>query len=1480
MNTDILSAFNRSSLAAKLLFGFGIVLVITLLIGFQHHYHLDDIRETNQRIHDRDYEAITHLNEAIVALTDIERKLRRMLSPHPNALRESLRKSVLEAETVFINEIQNAKRTVSTEMIEKQISDFERHFDAYRNEIAMALLLVERSSERPQEATDYANRREFLDSARRAEASVRALRALQEDESRTSMDAIAQRLEQNRRVMLALLAANLAVFGLLGFLFTRAIRGPFENIGSAVRLLADGKLDETIPHTDFDNEIGELARSIVILQQGAREMETQRWIKSHQATLSAELQAATSFTDLSQKFLSTLAPLIHLGQGVFYVFEEEQKLLRMLGSYAYRQRKNFDQYFRLGQGLIGQCAMERTPIILTQPPADYVCIGSSLGEARPRRIAVLPVVRNERLLAVIELATLGTFGDREQALLESIMPILAMSVEIFERNTHTQQLLAETRRQAEDMKRQAALLEEQTIELEAQQDAIRATEAWYRGIVESAPDGMLVADADGRITLVNTELEAMFAYAKGELIGRAIETIVPDIGAIPRSAWHAASSDTKTHRNGGEHSWNTHGIQRSGLVFPIELGISQLPYADSKCLSYCASIRDISERKAAEAKLAALEERSRLILSSVDNGIVGLDTSGSITFANPAASSMLGYSEEEFTAADLHSLVHHSRADGSPFPAAECSMYHTLIDGRSRTIDDEVLWCKDGTALPVEYSTTPIRKDDQLIGTVIAYRDITERKRAEDAMREAKRIAEDATKAKSDFLANMSHEIRTPMNAIIGMSQLALQTGLDKRQRNYIDKVHRAGKNLLGIVNDILDFSKIEAGRLSMESISFHLEDVLDNLANLLGIKAVDKGIELLFDIAPDVPSLLIGDPLRLGQILINLGNNAVKFTETGEIVIAIRCHEITAESIDLHFSVHDTGIGMTTKQCARIFQSFSQADSSTTRKYGGTGLGLAISKNLVELMHGSIWADSAPGKGATFHFLAKFGLQSETSPRRMLCAEEFSGLRALIVDDNASACEILTNLAQRFSLDTDTALDGQQALEKIIEADAANQAFDLILLDWKMPFMDGIEVQQELLKLPLSRRPAVVMITAHGREEALDSIEGGGVRPQAILTKPVAPSALLEAIGAALGRDSLVETRAHQKEGCNHQTIARLGGARLLLVEDNEMNQELATELLNQVGIEVVVAGNGQAALDQLAVDAAFDGILMDCQMPVMDGYTATREIRKDPRHADMPIIAMTANAMTGDREKVLAAGMNDHIAKPINTHDMFTTIAKWITPNNANASSTLPEHDTETTPAPCHFELIGIDVGAGMATTLNNEALYLRLLRKFHDGQMAFGDNFRAALTSDDATEPARLAHTLKGTAGNIGAHEVQEAAAALETACRENPEPSRIESALDRVEALLTPVTQDIGRLLAEYEPEASPASEGADDDSDIEADLAKLRELLKESDAAAGDLLDRIIIRLPESSRPAGFLVVQKHLDNYDFDAALEALDKAI
>ena len=412
-----------------------------------------------------------------------------------------------------------------------------------------------------------------------------------------------------------------------------------------------------------------------------------------------------------------------------------------------------------------------------------------------------------------------------------------------------------------------------------------------------------------------------------------------------------------------------------------------------------------------------------------------------MTFLNPAGARMLGWSAKELIGREVHALIHHTRADGSEYPAEVCPMFRSYAGGETHHVDDEVLWRKDGASFDVEYSSVPIRKGETLVGAVVTFSDVSGLKQLAEDLRVAKEEADAANQAKSGFLANMSHEIRTPMNAIIGMSQLALRTDLDRRQQNYIEKVHRSAESLLGIINDILDFSKIEAGRLDMESIDFRLEDVMDNLANLVGLKAEEKGLELLFDTALDTPMALVGDPLRLGQILVNLGNNAVKFTAEGEIVVATRVLEMSEEQVRLQFSVRDTGIGMTPEQQSKLFESFSQADASTTRKYGGTGLGLSISKHLAGLMGGEIWVESEYGKGSTFHVTAGFGLGEDTAPLQLVSTPDLRGLRVLVVDDNATAREILVSMLQSFGFETGAAANGRRALEQIEEAAGADQS-------------------------------------------------------------------------------------------------------------------------------------------------------------------------------------------------------------------------------------------------------------------------------------------------------------------------------------------------------------------------------------------------------------------------------------------------------
>ncbi|MBE3026625.1 response regulator [Janthinobacterium sp. GW458P] len=752
-----------------------------------------------------------------------------------------------------------------------------------------------------------------------------------------------------------------------------------------------------------------------------------------------------------------------------------------------------------------------------------------------------------------------------------------------------------------------------------------------------------------------------------------------------------------------------------------------------------------------------------------------------------------------------------------------------------------------------------------------ALKDMSTSLAVEQDLRHAVEVAEDATKMKSDFLANMSHEIRTPMNGIIGMTHLALQTELTPTQRNYLEKVESASKNLLAIIDDILDFSKIEAGKMAFEKVDFFLEDVLAQIADLSVMRAQDKGLELLFDVAPDVPNALQGDPLRLGQVLINLTNNAIKFTEKGEIVVSIRLQQLEEHAAVLRVDVRDTGIGLTPPQRSKLFQAFTQADTSTTRHHGGTGLGLTISKRLVEMMEGEIDLESEAGVGSTFFFTARFGLAAV--PRDSLQhPQQFEGLRVLVVDDNPSAREIFVNMLTALGFEARAVYGGVLAIGAVAQARAEGRPYGLVLMDWKMPGMNGLDTLAGIRAdaAGIDAAPACIMVTAFHREALVEAARQRELPLDGILNKPISASTLLDQISFVFGGVT-GQSRKTQRQSSYRDDERALRGAWLLLVEDNEVNQEVAQHILNDAGIRVDIASNGAIALAKIE-ENAYDGVLMDCQMPVMDGYQATRKLRQDPRYSNLPVIAMTANAMVGDKEKCLDAGMNDFIAKPIDVAQLFGTLARWIAPampQEVSVAVALPEAELPV--------IAGLKMADAMRRVGGNAALMRKLLDRFVETQFDVMQRIVAAIENNQLETAIREAHTLKGLAGNIGAGGLADCAARVEhllSLGSHDGLPQALAActlALDELVPKIVLAMQARGNVVEPGSAVVAPV-----DRVRLETGLRELSQLLQQDDAQAVKHLDGIGPVLIAAGQAEHARQLKRMLGQYDFEGALAQL----
>ena len=864
--------------------------------------------------------------------------------------------------------------------------------------------------------------------------------------------------------------------------------------------------------------------------------------------------------------------------------------------------------------------------------------------------------------------------------------------------------------------------------------------------------------------------------------------------------------------------------------------------------------------------LQRASQQISLILENATDGIMTIDDQQRIVRFNPEAERIWGYSAEEVLGKEMTMLIpEYARKN-------HLDNVHRFRDAEEKghLMQDRGLklfgLTKGGSVFPAEVGISKASVDGEMQYTAFI-KDITERVKTAEALEEAKKVADAANQAKSDFLANMSHEIRTPMNAILGLSDLCLRTDLTAKQQDYLNKIHASATSLLGIINDILDFSKIEAGKLDMETIPFEIDRVLDDLATVVTVKTQEKGLELLFLRDPGVPPVLLGDPLRLGQVLINLVNNAVKFTEKGEIVVRIDTTAASDDRISLEFSVRDTGIGMNEEQRSKLFQSFSQADSSTTRKYGGTGLGLAISKQLVEMMGGEISVESEPGVGSNFKFSATFGVTDDVQKRTFEPVPDLRGMRALVVDDNPSAREILETYLRSFTFEVDTAENAEEAFEKLT---SSGEPVDLIVMDWLMPGMNGLQAATHIKTvLDIPNEPHILVATAYGKTDI--SSREGAEYVDTVLGKPVSPSHLFDAIMESFGQHIARPARSRGGDGLSDEELRPIQGARLLLVEDNEINQQVARELLEQARFIVEIANHGGEALEMLH-SGRFDAVLMDMQMPVMDGLTATREIRKDKRFEQLPVLAMTANATAEDRARCEEAGMNDHIAKPIVPRVLFETLVKWV-PHGERELPDLPDEegmaDAKEAKIP---EIPGVDVFAGVQRIGGNIQAYRKLLIKFAENQGDAVQSLRSALAAGDNELSVRIAHTLKGVSGSIGASAIQQAAAKLEAALKEAPG-TLPDELLEKAETALAAVLAPIQSLM---EDGGSAAEVKGELPADFSEQLHAIGRLLEDYDTEAGDKLDNLLDQVAGTPVHPELKAIRAMLEKYDFEGAAEAL----
>ncbi len=891
--------------------------------------------------------------------------------------------------------------------------------------------------------------------------------------------------------------------------------------------------------------------------------------------------------------------------------------------------------------------------------------------------------------------------------------------------------------------------------LAAAERALRDSEAIYQSLVEALPLAVFRKDRDFRLTFGNKRFCDAIKKTPAEFVGQT------DFDLFPREqAKKFRRDDVKVVDTGEVLEMLEELPAGDGSIREIHVLKGPISAANEKIVGIQGMFWDVTEQNDA---MRASEARYRELFENANDLVYTADLHGLFTSINRAGEEITAYSREELIGRNMSVLIAPEHLELAR------EMTRRKIATHEKTTYEIEIVAKDGRQVPVEVASRLVFDKSKPVAIQGIVRDITERKRAEQQLLAAKEAADAAkddayaaSRAKSEFVANMSHEIRTPMNGIIGMAELLTNTALSPEQREYVGMVQQSAGALLGLLNDILDFSKIEAGKLELEPIDFSLSDSVGRTVQTLASRAADKGLELACRVPPELPERVNGDPGRLRQVLVNLVGNAIKFTQHGEVVVEVESHSRTNGDLTLHFSVRDTGIGIPEKKQELIFESFSQADASTTRRFEGTGLGLAISAQLVEMMGGRIWVESQVGRGATFHFTSTFGISQDQPSTSRFQLESLANLPTLIVDDNATNLRILDEMLKSWSLAPMVADGGVAALTELQRAANENQPYRLVLLDCMMPGMDGFSLAELVQGNASLANPAMIMISSATRPGDVDRCRDLGIARH--MTKPVIKSELFDAIVAALD-EHVDESVAPPKTPVGDFGLQ----LEILLVEDGIINQRVATGFLEQAGHRVSLAMNGREAVDATA-NQGFDVVLMDVQMPIMDGHEATAVIRERETETGehLTIIAMTAAAMKGDRELCLQSGMDAYVSKPIDAEELFGAIALHYRGGACGEPCDSSAPTEQTQDADCRaivdFDVALKGIPGGVEVLRDLAGIFLeecpKLLNAIQEG-----------VNTGDAKSARRAAHTLRSSSKIIAAEELDEITAQLEQLARDD-------------------------------------------------------------------------------------------------------------